>query len=448
MKAQKGKNMTELTHFSSRNLVLFVGSYLDSQYDALKEYEVRFGTALKPLVVVDVTERDRSVFNKDLKVKVLEVDFTSDAAIAKALAPYKDEILTVNCRAERNIPLLRKILPHVPFHNGPTQKSLKWTTDKILMRQMLRAYDKDISPNFMVVNEVDELIIDSIERKIGYPLILKPSGLAASLLVSVCYHREELEENLRRALSRMHKIYKKKRGRGEPQVLVEQLMEGVMYSLDSYVNDKGVIYHTHLVHVRTGRSVGFDDFFGYQRVTPVRLKKHKVEDAKEATEKAIKALNLRSTTTHTELMKTEDGWKIIELGPRIGGFRHEMYKLSYGINHSLNDMLVKIPKKPIINKKVRGYTSVMQFYAKKEGRLESVIGLKKARQLESFVRIKLKKKPGDLCQFASNGDDPVFDIVLFNRSRSRLLADVRRLEKNTKINIKPRKKPSGSAQGL
>jgi hypothetical protein len=145
-------------------------------------------------------------------------------------------------------------------------------------------------------------------------------------------------------------------------------------------------------------------------------------------------------------MKTEDGWKVIELGPRIGGFRHEMYTLSYGIDHALNDILIRIPKKPVIAKKTRGFTVVMQFYSHQKGRLESLQGINRVRKLESFERIEVKKKLGDMCDFARNGDDPVFDIVLFNKNRSRLLADIRRLEQSIVIKVKTPAKRVVSAQ--
>jgi biotin carboxylase len=212
-------------------------------------------------------------------------------------------------------------------------------------------------------------------------------------------------------------------------------MEGTMYSIDTYVNQRGVTYHTPLVHIRTGRAVGYEDFFGYMRITPVIIKPHKIEAARKTAEKAVEALNLRSTTCHIELMKTEDGWKVIELGPRVGGFRHEMYELSYGIDHSLNDILIRIPKKPIIAKKTKGYTSVLQFYARSRGRLGSISGINKVRRLKSFNRIDVIKKVGDMCDFARNGASPVFTIVLFNKNRSELLADIRRLEQTVSINI-------------
>jgi hypothetical protein len=206
-----------------------------------------------------------------------------------------------------------------------------------------------------------------------------------------------------------------------------------MYSIDAYVNARGVIYFTPTVYVKTGREVGFDDFFGYMRMTPTRLTPAHTEEAQEAATKGIRALGMRSTTCHIELLRTEGGWKVIEIGPRIGGFRHAMYDLSFGIDHTLNDILIRIPKKPILPKKVKGYTAVMQFYAKKEGKLEKIQGQFKIEALESVQRLKVRKETGDKCLFAKNGGDPVLEAILFNPIRSTLLADIRRLEQYLNI---------------
>lgn len=435
--------MARFDEAQERDMVLFVGSFLGAQQIALKKLSDSLGKELTACVILDITDPKKlKAVPKQHKAVVIETDFSSDVALQKALLPYKSRFLAVTCRAERNIPLLKKIVPHVPYLNTPTSRSLDWTTDKIKMRQLLRAYDKDISPKFIVAHDASKDTVDRIERVVGFPLIIKPAGLAASLLVTLCYHREELEASLEKTVKKINAIYKKKRGRGEPQILVEEFMEGSMYSIDTYVNQRGVVYHTPLVYVRTGRSVGYEDFFGYSRITPVNIKQHKVEAARRVAEKAVDALNLRSTTCHIELMRTEDGWKVIEVGPRIGGFRHEMYELSYGINHSANDMAIRIPKKPKLNKKIKGHTVVMQFYAHEKGRLRSLEGVNKVRKLESFNRIEVKKKIGEMCDFARNGDDPVFDIVMFNKDRSRLLADIRRLEQT--IRIKTSKKASGA----
>ena len=434
--------MSTFDEAQERDTILFVGSFLKEQQRSLLKIGKLLDKELKALVLLDESDMSARVgLPANHKATVIDCNFSSDTGLQKALAPYKHQLLAVTCRAERNIPLLKKAIPHVPYLNTPTERSLDWTTDKIKMRQMLRGYDKSISPKFVVAHDASKETINQIERKVGFPLIIKPSGLAASLLVTLCYHREELEVGLKKVTKKIDQIYAKKKGRGEPQILVEEFMEGSMYSIDTYVNQRGVTYHTPLVHVKTGRAVGYEDFFGYQRITPVNLKPHKIEAARRVAEKAVEALNLRSTNCHIELMKTEDGWKVIELGPRIGGFRHEMYELSYGIDHSMNDILIRLPKKPVLPKKTKGYTVVMQFYARQKGRLVSLEGINKIRKVESFSRIQLKKKIGDMCDFARNGDDPVFDLVLFNKDRSRILADIRRVETAVVIKVsQPRTK--------
>lgn len=428
--------MSSFDEAQERDMILFVGSYLPAQKSALNKLSKMLGKNIRPLVLIDVTDSNaRSNITTDSKAVIVPCDFSSHPAIEKSLRDYKQRLLAITCRSERNIPMLKKVIPHVPYINTPTELSLDWTTDKIRMRQMLQSYDKSISPKFLIVHDASKETLDRIEKRVGFPLIIKPSGLAASLLVTLCYHREELEANLKNTVKKIDQIYKKKKGRGEPQILVEEFMEGAMFSVDVYVNQRGVTYSTPLVHVKTGRSVGFDDFFGYMRITPVVLRPHKIENARRVAEKAVEAMGLRSTTCHIELMKTEDGWKIIELGPRVGGFRHEMYELSYGLDHSLNDILIRVPKKPLLPKKVRGYTVVMQFYARKKGRLKSLEGINKIRRLESFNNINITKKIGEMCDFARNGDDPVFTITLFNKSRSRMLADIRRLEQTVKIKV-------------
>lgn len=430
--------MSRFEHAQERDMILFVGSYLRTQQESLKQVSKELGKEVTACVLISATDANaRKKLPTDPKMVVLEADFSLITSVDSVLRPYKHRFLAVTCRAEKNIPLLRKVIPHVPTLTTPTETSLEWTTDKIRMRQLLRSYDKKISPDFLVVHDASPETLDRIEKRIGFPLMIKPSGLASSLLVTLCFHREELEASLKNTVRKIDQIYKKKSGRGVPQILVEEFMEGTMYSVDSYVNPRGIVYHAPLVHVRTGRSVGFDDFFGYLRITPVNIKPHKIEAAQKATEKAIEALGLRSTTCHTELMKTEDGWKIIEMGPRIGGFRHEMYQLSYGIDHSANDVLIRIPKMPVLpKKKAKGYTAVMQMYAHNKGRLLRIEGVNKIRKLESFNRVDLKKSIGDMCDFARNGDDPVLDLVLFNKERSKLLADIRRIEQTLRIHVK------------
>ena len=372
---------------------------------------------------------------KDVFDVVIGINMNKPSDIIHALAPYEGHIAAVTSRSEARIPDFVKLIPHIPYLKTPTSESLMWSIDKLKMRRRFKAYNPKITPKYKLVKDATKKTREAIEQKIGFPLVIKPSGLAQSLLVTICYHQEELEKNLKkvfRKIRSLHKSYKD----DAPTVLVEQFIMGDMYSVDGYVNSRGKIYWCPMVHITTGRSIGFDDFFGYQQITPTTLTQKSIGEAHDIIVQGVHALGLRSSTFHAELIKNDKGWKIVEIGPRIGGFRDIMYALSYGINHSMNDILIRIPKKPELPKKILGHTTALKFFAQKEGIITTLKGIKKAQSLSSFYTMKVNKKVGDRATFAKNGGKSVFNITLHNKERSKLLADIRRLEKMIDIQTK------------
>jgi len=308
------------------------------------------------------------------------------------------------------------------------------------MRRRLKSFDPRITSKYMLVDHGGKEITEKIATKLKFPVVVKPAGLAQSILVNLCFHEEELEKALRVTFKRIRSIYKSRGSSEDAKVLVEQFIEGKMYSIDGYVTSRGKAYFCPVVDIKTGRDVGFDDFFGYQQSTPTTLGKKSVSDAQDTALKAVHALGLRNTSFHAELIRSDSTWKVVEVGARIGGFRQQLYEQSYGFDHGLNDALIRIPEKPIISRRRRGYSAAMKFFAKKEGKLSKLKGTKKAAELDSFVFIKVNKKIGDMCRFAKSGGLSVFNIMLFNKDKSKLLADIRRLEQMIKIETKGRAK--------
>ncbi len=417
-----------------RDVILFINHAAKDNIESVSAYSKAIKQKLKIAVIRDCKKKLINIENSNVDFFV-SCDMSSPLKIAKALLPLQERLLAVVCRGEAHISFFSKIIPHVPYLRTPTSESLKWATDKVIMRELFSIHDKKITPKFKIIGDYKKSTLENLKKDVGFPMIIKPAELASSLLVNICYHKEELEETLKKAFKKIKKVYLENGRQNDPKILAEEFMDGDMYSIDAYVNSRGKIWFCPLVYVKTGKQIGFDDFFGYMRITPTQLSKKSIQEAQEATAKGIRALCLRNTTAHVELMKTEKGWKVIEIGPRIGGFRHVMYNLSYGINHSLNDILVRIPKKPHIPKKVKGFTAVLQFFSKKEGVLLKVKGIKKIKELESFNHIKQNKKIGDRAVFAKNGGKSVCDLTLFNKDRSKLLADIRRTEKMLLIEV-------------
>jgi len=415
-----------------KNIIVFVELAPKQAIDTVR------ANLKKPQILV---LRDKKHQNTDTLEKlhadmIEHVDFTSGRTITASLLPYQSQLLAITARGESGASRLGQVVPHVPYLRTPSSDSLRWATDKYEMRKRFRLFDKKITPRFTKVKNTSSEESTRVIKKIGFPLIIKPASLEESKLVTKCYFREEYDKAIKNIFKRLQVEYKKLNRLQEPTVIVEEYMEGEMYTIDSYVDSRGTMWHCPLVKIKTGKEIGYDDFFNYLQITPSGLKMDTVLRARAVAETAIHALGLRSVTAHVELMKIDTDWKVIEVGPRVGGFRPLLYELSCGIDHSLNDVLVRIPKTPIIPKKCQGHACAMKFFAKKEGTISGIVGIKKLQKLNSFNSIVSNKKVGQRAVFAKNGGKSVFNLFMYNFDRGKLLADIRRVEQLVKIKIK------------
>lgn len=420
----------------NKNIIVYALGLPPGAIKSIRTYEKAEKKKFRVMLITDskVKESKRKKEYEDLDIH-LEIDLSDPSKIVAALLPYQDELCAITCRTESLMMKFAAILPHVPYLRTPTTESILWATDKLEMRRRFKLAAKAYTPPYSVVTENTKTERKRVVTKIGFPLIVKPANLAQSLLVQICYHEEEFEKALRRIFTKIKKIYGENHRTETPKVLAEAYMEGDMYSVEAYVNSRGTVHFCPMVRVLTGKNIGHDDFYNYMHMTPTALKKSSIQRAHEAATAGIHALGLRNTTAHVELMKMDDDWKLIEIGPRVGGFRHKLHKLSCDIDHSLNDILIRLPKPPIIPKKCKGFAATLKWYPKKEGRITCLKGIKKIQELKSFVDITVSKKVGDKCYFAKNGGKAVFTVTLYNPERSKLLADIRRVEQLVDIQI-------------
>lgn len=419
-----------------KNIIVYVMMLPPGAVESIRAYEKREKRKFRIMLIRDIghAEHKEKESYSGLDI-LLECDLSTPARIAEVLAPYQNELCAITCRSESHMARFIEVIPHVPYLRTPTTESLMWATDKLEMRRRFRLLAPKFSPKYTVVKENTKAERTRVIEKIKFPMIVKPTNLAQSLLVTVCYHEDELKKSLTNLGEKIDRTYAENGRTERPRIIVEEFMEGDMYSVDAYVNSRGKVYFCPMVRVLTGHNIGHEDFFNYLHLSPTNLKQPSIERAHLAGEAGIHALGLRNTTAHVELMKIDDVWKIIEIGPRVGGFRDKLHRLSCDIDHSLNDILIRFPKKPIIPKKCKGFAATLKWYPKKEGRIVGLKGIKKCQELKSFVEIKLIKKIGDRCQFARHGGKAVFTLTLYNSERAKLLADIRRVEKLIEVKI-------------
>lgn len=421
-----------------KNIIAYVSRVTSEAIADIRAYEKGSGEKYRIMLIENsergLNKKQSGAILPDVDF-VLSVDFSDETELQEVLAPYQDELCAITTRAESYLADFIKIIPFVPYLNTPTPESLKWASDKRLMRRHFKIADSSISPKYALVKGADDAELDRVIRKVGLPMIVKPTNLAQSLLISVCHHRDELRKAVKDIQKNIDRIYKENGRTEKPQIIAEEYMEGLQYSIDAYVSARGKVVCCPLVRQKTGHDIGRDDFFGYLQSTPTALSSATVKKAEDVVKRGVHALGLRNTTVHVELMRIDNTWKIIEIGARIGGFRPQLHRLSCGINHGMNDILVRMGKQPIVPRRCRRFSAAMKYYAKEEGLITGIKGLKKIEKLSSFSKIEMRKKRGDQSVFAKNGGGAVFVLYLVNDSRSELLADIRRVESSVNVEV-------------
>jgi len=369
--------------------------------------------------------------------KQIWVDFENTDELKNVISELGKDLIAVINRGERYIPEYQKLIPHLPKKIlVPTPIALLKSTEKTAMRKAFWKYDKSITPKFEIITEITDDEIKRINKRLEFPVIVKPSGLAQAVLVQAAHYPAELKEILLKMQKYMKASYQKMKGRGTPTILIEEIIDGDQYSVEAFVDDIGNVEFCPFIKYITSAQKGFDDFFSYEQTTPATISKESAQLAKEVSIKGIHALGLKNSIAHIELIRKEGEWKIVEIGARMGGFRSMMYRKSFGINLDIQDIKIHLGKKLILPRKKKGYTSVIKFFAQTEGEITKITGIKKAESLPSFVETVQNLKKGDRARFAKNGGTYAFRVTLFNESKAQFIEDKRKLEKMVHIETK------------
>mgnify|MGYP001255993330 CR=1 FL=1 len=426
-----------------KKYVLYVGSI--KRREELEFYIKKRELSWK-IIVLKPKKRDASIEPETEYYKEILVDFEKPKELTMVIDELESQLVAAVNSGERNIPYFQKLVPYLPKKLlVPSVSALTKATEKTEMRKAFWKYDKSITPKFEILTEISDEEIKRINKRLEFPVIVKPSGLAQAVLVQAAHYPAELKKILNDVSKKMKQVYKDMKGRGAPTILIEEIIDGDQYSVEAFVDDIGNVSFSPFIKYTTSGQKGFDDFFSYEQTTPATISPASAQKAKAVAVKGLNAIGLRNSIAHIELIRKEGEWKIVEIGARMGGFRSMMYKKSFGINLDIQDINIHLGRKINLPRNKKGYTSVIKFFAKKEGIITKIQGIKKAELLPSFVETVQLLKKGDKARFAKNGGTYVFRVTLFNENKAQFIEDKRKLEKmvyieTTSIRKKPIKK--------
>jgi hypothetical protein len=376
-------------------IVIFVGYIRQAYLEYFVENEYTIGLFADPDRKHYLEKQDIESESKIDFIFPLNLDSKKNIEDSLAGIKFKEDSLLM-CLNDRYL-LASAYIAH--FLNLNQKQSLpvdlaKNGTDKMYQRKVFKKYFPEISPAYKEIRTFHGAYL--FTRKHGFPVIIKPANLSQSQLVNVCENLEDLIVKASYVLDHVAEVYKQNQVHAKPIVGIEKYVEGRQYSVDSYTSLDGEIVHTPVCEQALAYDQGKDNFETLYSTYTNSLSKKQEDLVFETVSKSIKALNIKGNPTHTEVRLTpEGGCKVIEVNIRTGGYRAEMLKYSYGINHVENVIKTYLNEPIEVSHELLQHSTCPQFWSPVEGTLKVIKGLEEVEKLESCKHLVSLTHEGD-----------------------------------------------------
>lgn len=252
-------------------------------------------------------------------------------------------------------------------------------TNKYEMRKALKKGNVPI-PLFYKVSSLEELH-DCLPNFKG-KFITKPADNSGSRGIYLVDDKSKAEEAF---------LYSKTNSRNG-DVVVEEYMEGPEVSVETLTVD-GVC---HVIQITDKLTTGAPHFVEMGHSQPSQLSQDIKERIKEVAVAANKAIGIRNGPSHTEIIVTEDGPKIVELGARLGGdcITTNLVPLSTGIDLVKCCIEISLGEKPLLSTCLNK-GSAIRYLNQKEGVVVSIDGVDDALKIDGIQQISIVHGVGE-----------------------------------------------------
>ena len=329
-------------------------------------------------VVVDMNP-DAVGFNEDGIIKEVISTIDVPAVVEAAKRNGIDGVMTLaSDMPMRSVAAVAKELGLV----GITDETALKATNKAEMRKALFEYGVPV-PKFFKVSNKEEY--NEAVKSFNVPFIVKPADNSGSRgIVKI----ENLSD--KKGIDEAYAYSRASSRNGD--VVVEEYMNGPEVSVETLTTDG----ECHVIQITDKMTTGSPHFVETGHSQPTRLPCETVEKIKKITKDANKAVGITNGPSHTEIIVTEDGPKIVELGARLGGdcITTHLVPLSTGIDMVECCIKIALGEKPDIGKKFEK-GSAIRYFSQKAGIVKSIDGVENAENSKGVKQVSIVHKAGE-----------------------------------------------------
>lgn len=368
--------------------------------------------------------------DKKIRDRILG-DFSSKESIIASLDQLEtrpDGVITVY---ENYIRPTAWIAEHLGLLGLPISAA-EACTDKFLMRSLFDKAPEKISPGFATIKTEQDVRLFAENH--SFPLILKPANLAKSLLVTKSLSLDELLENYQKSLSLLDTVYEKYAPGRKPKLIIEEFLEGSIHSVDAFVDKDGVPFVLEqIVDYQTGYDIGYDDNFHYSRLLPSTLSADDQKSLRHCAEVGIRALGMKNSPAHVEIIMTKDGPRIVEIGARNGGYRERMHTLANGLDIIGNSLRLILGLPINVHATRDDSCAVLELFPKTPGVFTGIANEHSLKKLSSLSYLSIKPEAGQFVGKSADGHKMCAIIILHNEDKEQFQKDLDYVNSNVSV---------------
>lgn len=266
----------------------------------------------------------------------------------------------------------------LPFHSIMTVATARYKDE---MRSLLNKKGIDSTKNRKVRN-IDD--IESFAVDCGYPIILKPVDGRGSLGVSIIRKPSDIPSS----------IDWLKRGTSESEMYVEQYLVGEEVSVEAFSE-----HGKHYIICITKKYKENNHFVEVGHCLPYRPASDIETAICDLVTKTLTAIHLRNGASHTEVIITADGPRLVETHARAGGDQiPDLIKLATDIDIvdlSVQQLFGRHIENQLERRRANDtFAAIWYTTPRATGRLERVEGLDDAKNLPGVTDVKVKHPVG------------------------------------------------------
>lgn len=371
---------------------------------------------------------------REMDLDVVAVDMNPDAIGFQVPGIYKEIVSTIDIPAiveaakRHQIDGVMTLATDMPMRSvaavakgmglvGIDAETALKATNKAEMRKALEHGGVPIPKYFKVSNRAQ---YDEAVKTFTVPFIVKPadsSGSRGIYLIKDLSNQEEIDAayNYSRTHSRVG------------DVVVEEYMSGPEVSVETLTID-GVC---HVIQITDKLTTGAPHFVEMGHSQPTKHPREIAERIAEVAKAANRAIGITNGPSHTEIIVTVEGPKIVELGARLGGdnITTHLVPLSTGVNMVECCIRIALGETPDIEPKWNKGSAIRYFH-QTAGTIEAIEGIEEAEKTNGVVQVSVVHGVGEtITEIDSSGSRMGFVIAQDETAESAIEECMRALEK-------------------